>query len=76
MIFNKFVFSYKSRYVFYRRGIPSGKLSANSINRDIFYVISPAVANTVISASFQNNLQTEGVEKITLMPSEISDLNL
>lgn len=71
MIIKKFVFPIKADLTYVSGAIPIGKLTANSLNKDMFYVISPTVGNTVISANFQNNLQTSGVEKITLIPSSV-----
>ncbi len=72
MIINKLVFPIKSDLSFVEGGIPQGMLTANSINRDILYVISPAVKETVITAFFQNQKQTENTQQATFILSDLS----
>ena len=72
MIINKLVFPIKADLSFVEGGIPQGKLTANSINRDILYVISPAVKETVITAFFQNQKQTEDTQQATFTLSDLS----
>src|SRR5690554_6337328 len=72
MIINKLVFPIKADLSFVEGGIPQGKLTANSINRDILYVISPAVKATVITAFFQNQKQTEDTQQATFVLSDLS----
>lgn len=76
MIINKLVFPIKADLSFVEGALPQGKLTANNLNRDILYVLSPTVSNTVITVSLQNDLQSEEVVKVELLPSDlkISDL--
>ena len=59
MIINKFVFPIKADKTFVSGALPQGYLTANDINKDVFYVISPSVGATIIKAKFQNNKQNE-----------------
>ena len=38
----------------------------------MFYVISPAVQDSIVVASFQNTKQTESPESVNLIPSTIN----
>ena len=71
MIINKFVFPIKADLKFVEGGIPQGYLTANDINRDMFYVISPAVGDTIISANFQNNVLNQEPVKVEFTPSSL-----
>ena len=70
MIINKFVFPIKADKKFVGGSLPQGYLTANDINKDMFYVISPSVGQTVITAMFQNTLQTDEPELVKLVPSD------
>lgn len=71
MIINKFVFPIKADLKFVEGGIPQGYLTANDINKDMFYVISPTVGDTIISANFQNNVLNEEPVKVEFTPSSL-----
>ena len=71
MIINKFVFPIKADLKFVEGGIPQGYLTANNINKDMFYVISPAVGDTIVSANFQNNVLNEEPVKVEFTPSSL-----
>ena len=76
MIINKLVFPIRSDGTFVGGAIPVAKLTANNINKDMFYVISPTVGATVVTATFQNNLQSEPPESMNMQVSslKVSDL--
>ena len=57
MILNKFVFPIKADLRFVEGGIPQGYLTANDINKDMFYVISPTVGDTIIVLTFKTTSQ-------------------
>src|SRR5690554_3024324 len=71
MIINKFVFPIKADLKFVEGGIPQGYLTANDINKDMFYVISPAVGDTIVSANFQNNVLNGEPVKVEFTPSSL-----
>lgn len=71
MIINKFVFPIKADLKFVEGGIPQGYLTANDINKDMFYVISPTVGDTIISANFQNNVLNGEPVKVEFTPSSL-----
>lgn len=71
MIINKFVFPIKADRTFVSGAIPQGYLTANDINKDMIYVISPAVGETSITARFQNSYQSDEAELVKLIPSSI-----
>ena len=58
-ILNKLVFPIKPNREFVSGGVPTGKLTANDRNKDLIYVVSGAVAQSIITANFQNKLQNE-----------------
>ena len=74
MIINKFVFPIKADKTFVNGAIPQGYLTANDLNKDMFYVISPSVGATIIKARFQNKLQTEEAVVVNMLASDI-DIN-
>ena len=71
MIINKLVFPVKLDGSFVEGSIPSAHLTANSINRDMFYVISPKPQDTIVCANFQNSLQSGEPDTVVMLPSEI-----
>src|SRR5690554_2808763 len=71
MIINKFVFPIKADLKFVEGGIPQSYLTANDINKDMFYVISPAVGDTIVSANFQNNVLNGEPVKVEFTPSSL-----
>src|SRR5690554_4552074 len=71
MIINKFVFPINADLKFVEGGILQGYLTANDINKDMFYVISPAVGDTIVSANFQNNVLNGEPVKVEFTPSSL-----
>ncbi len=67
MIINKLVFLINVKDNFFEGALPSYKLTANNLNRDFVYVISPAVSSSVIYANFQSDLMNEGVDNVKML---------
>lgn len=73
MIINKLVFPIKANLDYVEGSIPRMKLTANTLNRDILYVISPAVGDTIIKGNFQNSL---GGNEIVSSNFELTDIKV
>jgi len=66
MILNNLVFCIDENKKFVNGSIPSGKITANDINSNFLYVITPSPIRTLIKASFQNEMQNETPETVPL----------
>ena len=75
MILNKLVFvirpSGSGKLEFVEPFTRDFKLTANSINRDIFYVVAPFAADTYVKATFKSKEQAEKGENVSLRLSEL-----
>lgn len=75
MILNKLVFvirpSGSGKLEFVEPFTRDFKLTANSINRDIFYVVAPFAADTYVKATFKSKEQAEKGENVSLRFSEL-----
>lgn len=66
MILNNLVFCIDENKKFVNGSIPSGKITANDINSNFLYVITPSPIKTLLRASFQNEMQNETPETMPL----------
>jgi hypothetical protein len=72
MILNNLVFPIKLGAKFVEGSIPTGYLTANDINKDMVYVISPEVGATNVTLTLQNSKQSEKEVRAVMKRSSIT----